>query len=42
MAGEQQPLTVPRVAVDLLVRVLANLAAGREVTVVPSLAELTT
>ncbi len=40
--GEPQALTVPRPAVDLLVRVLANMAAGRGVTVVPSHAELTT
>lgn len=35
-------VTVPRVAVDLLVRVLANLAAGQGVTLVPAHAELTT
>jgi len=40
--GESRALTVPRPAVDLLVRVLANMAAGRGVTVVPSRAELTT
>jgi excisionase family DNA binding protein len=35
-------VTVPRVAVDLLIRVLANLAAGQGVTLVPAHAELTT
>ncbi len=42
VTGERETLTVPRPAVDLLVRVLANMAAGRGVTVVPSHAELTT
>ena len=42
VSGEPHALTVPRSAVDLLVRVLANMAAGRGVTVVPSHAELTT
>lgn len=42
VTGERQTLTVPRSAVDLLVRVLANMAAGQGVTVVPSHAELTT
>jgi excisionase family DNA binding protein len=35
-------VTMPRVAVDLLVRVLANLAAGQGVTLVPAHAELST
>lgn len=38
----RETVTVPRVAVDLLVRVLANLAAGQGVTLVPAHAELTT
>jgi excisionase family DNA binding protein len=42
VTGERETLTVPRPAVDLLVRVLANMAAGHGVTVVPSHAELTT
>jgi excisionase family DNA binding protein len=35
-------VTVPRPAVDLLVRILANMAAGQGVTVVPAHTELTT
>jgi excisionase family DNA binding protein len=38
--GEE--LTLPRFALDLLVRVLANVAAGHGVTMVPRHAELTT
>ncbi|MGH3727177.1 MAG: excisionase family DNA-binding protein [Micromonosporaceae bacterium] len=38
----RETVTVPRVAVDLLVRVLANLAAGQGMTLVPAHAELTT
>lgn len=37
-----ETVTVPRVAVNVLVRVLANLAAGQGVTLVPAHAELTT
>ncbi len=39
---DHETVTVPRMAVDLLVRVLANMAAGQGVTLVPSHAELTT
>ena len=42
LEDDHEVVTVPRVAVDLLVRVLANLAAGQGVTLVPSHAELTT
>lgn len=35
-------LTMPRAAVELLARVLAHMAAGQGVSVVPSTAELTT
>ncbi|MDR0358563.1 MAG: helix-turn-helix domain-containing protein [bacterium] len=38
----QETVTVPRVVLALLVRVLANLAAGQGVTLVPAHAELTT
>ncbi len=38
----QQTVTVPHVVLDLLVSVLANLAAGQAVAVVPAHAELTT
>jgi excisionase family DNA binding protein len=38
----QDTVTVPRIAVDLLVQVLAKLAAGQGVTLVPAHAELTT
>lgn len=38
--GEQ--LVVPRVAVELLARILAHMASGRAVSVVPAHAELTT
>jgi excisionase family DNA binding protein len=37
-----EPLTVPRPAVELLARVLAHMAAGQGVSIVPSQAELTT
>lgn len=37
-----ETVTVPRVVLTLLVRVLANLAAGQGVTLVPAHAELTT
>lgn len=37
-----ETVTVPRVVLALLVRVLANLAAGQGVTLVPAHAELTT
>jgi excisionase family DNA binding protein len=37
-----ETVTVPRAAVDLLVAVLANMAAGQGVSLVPSHAELTT
>jgi excisionase family DNA binding protein len=42
LEDDHETVTVPRVAVDLLVGVLANLAAGQGVTLVPSHAELTT
>ena len=43
VAGEQgQTLVVPRGAVELLARILAHMAAGQGVSVVPSHAELTT
>jgi excisionase family DNA binding protein len=38
----KETVTVPRVVLDLLVRVLANLASGQGVTLVPAHAELTT
>lgn len=37
-----EALTVPRAAVELLARILAHMAAGRGVSVVPAHAELTT
>ena len=37
-----ESLTVPRPAVELLARVLAHMAAGQGVSIVPSQAELTT
>lgn len=37
-----ESLTVPRPAVELLARVLAHMAAGQGVSIVPSRAELTT
>lgn len=40
-AGEQ-PLTLPRVSVELMARVLAHIAAGQTVAIVPNHAELTT
>lgn len=40
--ADEESVTVPRAAVDLLVKVLANMAAGQGVTLVPSHAELTT
>jgi excisionase family DNA binding protein len=40
--GEAEPLTLPREAVELLAGLLAHLAAGRGVSVVPADAELTT
>lgn len=36
-----EPVTVPRAAIDLLVRVLATMAAGQGVTLMPAHAELT-
>jgi excisionase family DNA binding protein len=39
---DEEVLTVPRGAVELLARILAHLAAGQGVSVVPSHAELTT
>lgn len=41
-AHGDEVLTVPRAAVELLARILAHMAAGRGVSVVPSHAELTT
>jgi len=42
VAGEGETLVVPRGAVELLARILAHMAAGEGVSVVPSHAELTT
>lgn len=39
---DRETVTVPRPAVELLVRVLATMAAGHGVTLVPAHAELTT
>jgi len=39
---DEQDLVVPRGAVELMARILAHLAAGRGVSVVPEHAELTT
>lgn len=39
---ENESLTVPRGAVELLARILAHMAAGQGVSVVPSNAEFTT
>lgn len=39
---ESEPVVVPRAAIDLLVAVLANMAAGQSVSIVPLHAELTT
>ncbi|GAB2776168.1 helix-turn-helix domain-containing protein [Streptomyces daliensis] len=41
-AGDREPLTLPREAVELLASLLAHLGAGRAVSIVPSDAELTT
>jgi excisionase family DNA binding protein len=40
--GVREPLALPRVVVDLMARVLAHMAAGQSVSIVPSNAELTT
>lgn len=40
--GEEETLVVPRSAVELLARILAHMAAGEGVSVVPAHAELTT
>ncbi|WP_052851475.1 helix-turn-helix domain-containing protein [Streptomyces avicenniae] len=40
--GEREPLELPREAIDLLATILAHMAAGRGVSVVPRSAELTT
>lgn len=40
--GSREPLSVPRGAVELLASILAHMAAGQGVSVVPSHAELTT
>lgn len=40
--GEPEVASVPREALELLVRVLANMSAGRAVSIVPQHAELTT
>lgn len=42
VAGTGEQLTLPRAAADLLTRVLAHMAVGQAVTVVPTNAELTT
>ena len=42
VAGEGETLIVPRGAVELLARILAHMATGEGVSVVPSHAELTT
>jgi excisionase family DNA binding protein len=38
----EQPLTLPRVSVELMARILAHIAAGQTVAIVPNHAELTT
>src|SRR3954462_6137459 len=38
----EQPLALPRVAVELMARVLAHIAAGQTVAIMPNNAELTT
>lgn len=40
--GDPEPLVVPRAAVEFLAQVLAHMAAGRGVSLVPRHAELTT
>ena len=40
--GEDEPLVVPRAALELLARILSHMAAGEGVSVVPAHAELTT
>lgn len=40
--NDDEPLLVPRSVVELLARILAHMAAGQGVSVVPSHAELTT
>ncbi|WP_205623020.1 helix-turn-helix domain-containing protein [Sciscionella marina] len=42
MEDEPDPVTIPRPAMDLLVRVLAAMSAGQAVNVMPAHAELTT
>ncbi|MBF6356489.1 helix-turn-helix domain-containing protein [Nocardia higoensis] len=42
VAGTAEPVDLPRAALEPLREILANLAAGRDVTVVPANAELTT
>lgn len=42
VAGEEETVVVPRAAVELLARILAHMAAGEGVSVVPAHAELTT
>lgn len=39
---DQQPLALPRAAVELMARVLAHMALGQSVSIVPLHAELTT
>ncbi|MFJ3820328.1 helix-turn-helix domain-containing protein [Streptomyces nodosus] len=41
-SGDREPLTLPREVVELLASLLAHLGAGRAVSIVPSVAELTT
>ena len=38
----EQPLALPRVAVELMARILAHIAAGQAVSILPEHAELTT
>ncbi|ABH00563.1 conserved hypothetical protein (plasmid) [Rhodococcus jostii RHA1] len=42
VAGTSESVHLPRAALDLILEVLANMAAGQGVTVVPAHAELTT